>query len=149
MAKNILIIIFILLLLVVVYLVFFNRPPLNTTEVNIKGQSYNLEVAQTISQKSTGLMNRSTLCKNCGMLFIFGYEAPQAFWMKNTLIPLDMIFLDKNGKVINSVTAEIQAKNPDGSYKLFRSTAPAAYVIELNAGDAQKLNITPGDVIKL
>ena len=61
----------------------------------------------------------------------------------------NMIFLNKNGQVVNILTAEPQAKNTDGSYKLFKSTAPAAYVIELNAGDAQKLKITSDDVIKL
>jgi uncharacterized protein len=67
--------------------------------------------------------------------------------MKNTLIPLDMIFLDKNGQVINIETASSEAKNPDGSYQLFKSNRPAKFVIEINASDSKKLKLIPGDTI--
>ncbi len=54
--------------------------------------SWSLEMARTPEEQSQGLMNRTQLCKRCGMMFLFSEEAPQSFWMKNTLIPLDIYF---------------------------------------------------------
>ena len=69
--------------------------------------------------------------------------------MKDTLIPLDIIFLDKNGIVLNYETAQPKPGVSDLKLKKYNSVGPARYVIELNAGTAAKLNITPGDAIKL
>ena len=149
MAKNIILAFLILLLLVIIYLIFFNRPPVETLRIDIKGKTYNLEIAKTIPQKMQGLMNRNYLCPDCGMIFISPMDTPQSFWMKNTFIPLDMIFVNLKGEVINILTAEAEAKDENGAYKFFQSSSPAAYVIELNAGDASKLKLIPGDVIKL
>ncbi len=149
MAKNIILAFLILLLLVIIYLIFFNRPPVETLKIDIKGKTYNLEIAKTIPQKMQGLMNRNYLCPDCGMIFISPMDTPQSFWMKNTFIPLDMIFVNLKGEVVNILTAEAEAKDENGAYKFFQSSSPAAYVIELNAGDASKLKLIPGDVIKL
>jgi uncharacterized membrane protein (UPF0127 family) len=130
-------------------LIFFNRPPVETLKIDIKGKTYNLEIAKTIPQKMQGLMNRNYLCPDCGMIFISPMDTPQSFWMKNTFIPLDMIFVNLKGEVVNILTAEAEAKDENGAYKFFQSSSPAAYVIELNAGDASKLKLIPGDVIKL
>jgi uncharacterized membrane protein (UPF0127 family) len=130
-------------------LIFFNRPPVETLKIDIKGKTYNLEIAKTIPQKMQGLMNRNHLCPDCGMIFISPIDTPQSFWMKNTFIPLDMIFVNLKGEVVNILTAEAEAKDENGAYKFFQSSSPAAYVIELNAGDASKLKLIPGDVIKL
>lgn len=149
MAKNILLVVLVLILITLVYFIFFNHPATETVKVDIKGKTYHLEVAKTIPQKMQGLMNRNFLCPDCGMIFISPVDTTQSFWMKNTLIPLDMIFINLKGEVVNIVTAEAEAKDENGSYKFFQSSSPAAYVIELNAGDASKLKLTPGDVIKL
>lgn len=149
MAKNILLIVLILILITIVYLIFFNRPATETVKVDIKGKAYHLEVAKTIPQKMQGLMNRNYLCPDCGMIFISPMDTPQSFWMKNTLIPLDMIFINLKGEVVNIVTAEAEAKDENGSYKFFQSSSPAAYVIELNAGDASKLGLISGDILNL
>jgi uncharacterized membrane protein (UPF0127 family) len=108
-----------------------------------------LEIAKTAPQQTKGLMNRSSLCANCGMIFVFNLELPQIFWMKNTLIPLDMIFLDHNGTIINIANAVPQPNVPDSQLTLYRSNGYSKYVIELNAGDANKLSLKSGDTIDL
>lgn len=149
MAKNITLAIIIGIFTFFIYRTFFANIPLEKASVNIKDQEYTLEIASTISQKSNGLMKRNSLCSNCGMIFVSTAPTEQIFWMKKTLIPLDIIFLDPDGKVINIENAVPQPSVPDLQLKLYRSSAPSLYVIELNEGDSQKLNLKPGDQIKL
>jgi uncharacterized membrane protein (UPF0127 family) len=103
-----------------------------------------LEVADNQTERKKGLMNRTKLGKNRGMLFVFEEEAPRGFWMKNTLIPLDMIFLDKDKEVINIETAYPEPNTSDSELKVYRSERPAKYVIEVNAGFAENNSIRPG-----
>lgn len=149
MAKNIILIILMTLISYFIYRTFFYVAPLQKTTVKIKDQEYTLEIAKTLSQKSTGLMNRNTLCDTCGMIFVSNTPTEQTFWMKNTLIHLDIIFLDSEGKVINIENAVPQPSTPDLELKLYKSTAPSQYVVELNSGDSQKLNLKSGDKISL
>ena len=149
MAKNLLIIIVFIIFCVAVFRFVFRSTPTDTINIKIKNKDYTLEVARTFGQKSVGLMNRNSLCPNCGMIFVSSQETPQIFWMKNTLIPLDMIFLDKTGKVINLKSALPQPNTADLNLTLYHSTSPAMFVIELNSGDSQKLNLIPGDQISL
>jgi len=149
MAKNIIIIILVLAIAIICFFLFVNNPPPKTKPIIIKGQKFHLEIASTIPQKTKGLMNRQSLCPNCGMIFISGFEMPQAFWMKNTLIPLDIIFINKNGVVINIETASPQPNTPDNQLQLYKSTQPTQYVIELNASVASTLSLRAGDTIDL
>ncbi|MFZ2153268.1 MAG: DUF192 domain-containing protein [Microgenomates group bacterium] len=148
MAKNIFVIIIVISCLLL-YKLFTKSTITNNVNIKIKNENYTLEVAKSLSQKAAGLMNRSSLCPHCGMIFVSSYPSPQIFWMKNTLIPLDIIFLDSQGKIINIEAAPAQAKTADGNYQYFSSSSPAQYVIELNLGDSQKLNLTTGDQIPL
>lgn len=111
-------------------------------KVNINNQNYYLEIASTPKQQAIGLSNRNSICTNCGMLFIFSHQGDQSFWMKNTLIPLDIIWLDKKFKIVKIVTA--LNTNSQKSY-----TAKAKYVIEVNANEAFKHNLKIGDTIQL
>jgi uncharacterized membrane protein (UPF0127 family) len=79
------------------------------------------------------------------MLFVFGFEMDLPFCMRDTLIPLDMIWLDKTGKIveIKNVT------ETNNSNKLYRNQSPAQYVLELNLNDSQKLKLKIGDIIPL
>ena len=147
MSKNIVLIITPALIIIAGFLIwrlFFYLPPSNSVKIKINKTNYEIELAQTISQKSKGLSGRKTLCKNCGMLFIFGFETNLPFWMKDTLIPLDMIWLDKNGKIV-----DIQTANETNSTKIYQNKTPAQYVLELNINDSQKLDLKIGDIIKL
>jgi len=149
MVKYIPIFILIIILIISVYHFFFNNPSLSSAKVNLKGHTYTLEIAKTVPQQTKGLMDRSSLCRNCGMIFVFGLDLPQVFWMKDTLIPLDMIFADHTGLIVNTITANPQPGVPDSQLKLYQSLKPAKFVIELNAGDANKLSLKPGDTIDL
>jgi uncharacterized membrane protein (UPF0127 family) len=149
MVKNFFILICIVILVALIYQIFFNNPSLSTANVNIKGKIYRLEIARTVPQQARGLMYRTSLCADCGMVFVSAFEYLQTFWMKNTLIPLDLIFLDRNGVVLNTLTAIPQPGVPDSQLKQYRSVSPSEFVIEINAGDVVKLSLKSGDIIDL
>ena len=128
--------------LIILVFVFFPRR-LRTTKLSIKNRLYNLEIASSLSQKAKGLSHRTFLCSNCGMIFTFSTEAIHPFWMKNTLIPLDIIWLDQQGRVVTIITGQPNDQSP------LQNTSPAKYVIELNAGDTQGLGLKIGDIIGL
>ncbi len=110
---------------------------------------YNLEIAATEPERAQGLSGRSTLCPTCGMLFIFDKEGIYPFWMKDTLIPLDMIWLDGSGKIVSMTTAQPQPGAKLWELKTYPNTSPAKYVIELNAGDFLKNNLKLGQIIAI
>jgi uncharacterized membrane protein (UPF0127 family) len=87
-----------------------------------------------------GLMFRKNLAPNAGMLFDYRAPSMAAMWMKNTLIPLDMLFVDQQGRIIN-----IHERAVPGSLDPIAAAAPARAVIELNGGTAAHLGIKPGD----
>ncbi|MBU1088993.1 DUF192 domain-containing protein [Patescibacteria group bacterium] len=122
---------------------------LDKIKVNIKNQNYKLEIVQTVPQRAKGLSDRKSLCSNCGMLFVFKKPDYHVFWMKNTLIPLDIIFLDENKNITAIHTAPIQPNTSAFQLKRYSCPTPSLYVIELNAGEAQKLNLKINDTINL
>ena len=147
MSKNFMLIITPVLIIIagiLIWRLFFYLPPANSIKMKIGNNNYNIELATTIAQKTKGLSGRDSLCKNCGMLFTFGFETNLPFWMKDTLIPLDMIWLDKNGKIV-----DIQTASEINSTKIYQNQTPAQYVLELNANDSQKINLKIGDIINL
>jgi uncharacterized membrane protein (UPF0127 family) len=126
---------------IIVYLYFPFK--LKSKTIKINQEDFTVEIATTPSQLSRGLSNRKELCQNCGMLFVFPTPQILQFWMKDTLIPLDMIFIDKDKKIINIITASV------GDLSLKNSLAPALYCLELNGGRALELNLKNGDSIEL
>lgn len=146
MSKNLILTLIIIILTTIAVFVFYKKPskPLSTIKLKLGNSDYNLEIAQTIIQKSKGLSNRNNLCPNCGMIFVFNQDAIQPFWMKNTFIPLDMIWINSNGQITDIITA-----TGINSTKILQNTKPAKYVIELNAHDTQKLNLKIGDIIDI
>ncbi|MFB6190661.1 MAG: DUF192 domain-containing protein [Candidatus Nanohaloarchaea archaeon] len=103
-----------------------------------------LEVADSPEEWERGLMERQRLAENHGMLFVFPGERRRVFWMKNTYIPLDIIFIDAHGQVINVEQATPEPGVPEDELTLYRSDAPAKYVVEVNQGFAEKNGIGPG-----
>ena len=97
---------------------------------------YHVEIAKTSEEQAEGLMHRLELKKNEGMLFLFDNEKKASFWMKNTLIPLDIIFINKNGS-INKIYKNTIPK----SLKRIISKGKVLAVLEINAGEANKNNI--------
>ena len=102
------------------------------------------EVAATASSRERGLMWRTALAEGKGMLFIFNHESIQSFWMRNTLIPLDMLFISQGHKVVGIVeNAEPQTLNPRGVP--YAST----YVLEVPAGWTAKVGIQPPSAVEI
>ena len=97
----------------------------------------------TDAERERGLMNRRSLARDRGMLFDFHKEAPVYFWMKNTFIPLDMIFVAHDGRV---VSVKHDAKPMDET--IIPSGAPAQGVIEVIAGVADAIGVKPGDAVR-
>jgi hypothetical protein len=102
-----------------------------------------VEVATTPAQMEQGLMFRQSLGPNAGMIFDFGTPIVATMWMKNTWIPLDMLFVDAHGKIVN-----IHERAVPNSTATIAAAAPVRGVIELNGGTAARLGIKPGDVVK-
>ncbi|MBL8297260.1 MAG: DUF192 domain-containing protein [Rhodanobacteraceae bacterium] len=114
--------------------------------VVLKGKTFYVELAENDEQHARGLMFREQMAPDRGMFFIFGAEFMQAFWMKNTLIPLDMLYFDQKLRLVSAQTNVPPCKaDPCPSYP---SSGPAQYVLELNAGTADKLGVKPGDVLE-
>ncbi|MFC1691247.1 DUF192 domain-containing protein [Nanoarchaeota archaeon] len=105
-----------------------------------------VELAQTREDHSKGLMNKTNLPEDNGMLFIFSKPRSVNLWMKNTLIPLDMIFIDEDNVIVNIETAQPCKEDP---CKEFSSKVGVKFVLEVNAGYADNHNIKQGDEIIL
>lgn len=108
--------------------------------------SIRAEIAQTPAEQSNGLMYRDSLDENTGMLFVFERVEPVAFWMKNTRIPLDIIFVNASGSIVNIVTAQPCIEEPCEQY---RSDGAVKYVLEVNGGYAARQGIRAGDIVVL
>ncbi|MCF7561071.1 DUF192 domain-containing protein [Sabulilitoribacter multivorans] len=104
--------------------------------------TFDIEIADTEYETQTGLMYRSSMKPNHGMLFVFDDVAPRSFYMKNTKIALDLIFIDENHKI---VSFQKNAKPLDEAS--LPSNVPAKYVLEINAGLVDKWAIAVGDSI--
>jgi uncharacterized protein len=106
-------------------------------------ESFVIEIADDAAERSQGLMFRQEMPLNQGMLFV--YEAPRrvGFWMKNTLIPLDMVFADATGTV-----TRVHANAVPGDLKPIDGGDGVQYVLEINGGLAGKLGIAPGAVLR-
>ena len=109
-------------------------------KLTIENVEFTVEIAQTPAERAKGLADRTDLCSQCGMLFIFGADGNHAFWMKNTLIPLDIIWLNKNWQVVDFVAfAQPQAGRPDEELPVYHPKTPARYVLELPGGTVEKI----------
>ena len=151
MSKTTYIIIFVVVLLLIFssLRLFTSKSNLKTITQKIKDQDFTLEIADTPYLLAKGLGNRQELCQNCGMLFKFPVLSVQTFWMKDTLIPLDIIFIDQNKQISDIYTAQPEIGVNDRNLKKYTSSRPSLYVIELNAGSAKKLNLNSGDYLKI
>ena len=108
-----------------------------------KTHRFTVEAARTPEEQATGLMNRSSLAPDRGMIFPFEAPRQASFWMKNTLIPLDIIFIRADGSIAN-IAANTVPLSLDPVY----SEGPVAAVLELAGGRSAELGIKPGDTVK-
>lgn len=114
-----------------------------TIDVVLAGRQFKLEVADDDKEREVGLMNRKTMAVDHGMLFVFPDSKPRQFWMKNTLIGLDIAFLDEAGVVLN-----VEQMYPNDLTPI-PSKGPAKYAIEINLGLAEKIGLKAGEHIAL
>lgn len=112
----------------------------------VNGSRFNIEVANTPELRERGLMFRRELAADAGMLFIHDDMYPIAYWMRNTYIPLDILYFDNQKKLVsaqlNVLPCGEQAQCPN-----YPSAGPAQYVLEINAGLAESMQLKPGDTL--
>jgi uncharacterized membrane protein (UPF0127 family) len=115
--------------------------------VELKGQRFMVELAETQEKQALGLMFRDKLPPDHGMLFIFPGESRRSFWMKNTRIPLDILYFNSNLELVSMAedAHPCRSRNCPG----YPSEGPAKYVLELNSGKAAELGVKAGDVLEL
>ena len=115
--------------------------PLRTAQVRVGPHPMKVEIVETDPQRVKGLMFREKLGRDDGMLFIYDRAEYQSMWMKNTLIPLSVAFLDANGVILNIEDMEPQTLDSH------MSAGPASYAIEANRGWFAAKKIKPGDKV--
>ena len=120
----------------------------NGAWVELKGKRFAVEIADDAAERERGLMFRDTLAADSGMIFIHDYEEPLAYWMKNTRIPLDILYFDHARKLV-SAQQRVPPCSLGDQCPPFASTGPALYVLELNAGVAESLDVRAGDQLVL
>jgi len=112
-------------------------------------ESLTVAVANNYPLREHGLMFRTALEPHTGMLFVFPSENVVDFWMKNTLIPLDMVFVDRNG-VVTTVAANVPATTPATlDQDIPRRSGRAKFVLELRAGEAASDGLKPGAFVRI
>jgi uncharacterized protein len=118
-----------------------------TPWVELGGQRYAVEVADDDAERARGLMFRDELPADRGMLFIHEREEPQAYWMKNTHIPLDILFFDDARRLVTQ-QRDVPPCSLGDACPPYPSDEPARYVLELNAGEAARLKLEDGAELK-
>jgi uncharacterized membrane protein (UPF0127 family) len=120
------------------------QPSFKSASLTIVGgggsHRFTVELAETPAEMQQGLMFRPHLAPDAGMLFDFKEPTLATMWMRNTLIPLDMLFVDRSGRIVN-----IAERTVPESDAVIAAAAPVRAVIELNGGTAARLGIRPGD----
>ncbi|WP_308914946.1 DUF192 domain-containing protein [Jannaschia sp. LMIT008] len=104
---------------------------------------FDVELALTAQEQARGLMFRDQMARSAGMLFVYDRVAPVAFWMRNTLIPLDMVFIDDAG-----IVTKVHANAVPRDETPIPSGGPVRAVLEINGGQAAQLGIDAGDEVR-
>ena len=104
---------------------------------------FDVEIADTPDQLHQGLMFRDTLPDTGGMLFLLPSEQVASFWMRNTFLPLDLLYIAHDGRITN-----IHHRASPGSLTILNSSEPVRGVLEINGGMAQRLGIRAGDMLR-
>ena len=116
----------------------------SSPQVIVADQHIIVEIADTGPAREQGLMNREHLDPNTGMLFVFAQEEPMTFWMKNTLIPLDILFINNEHIVVSISTMTPCTADP---CTLYPSNFPAKYALEVPAGFAHEHSVAVGQQV--
>lgn len=117
---------------------------LPSATVLLAGRTAHVAIASTRRQHELGLMHVARIPPDHGMLFVFADDAPRAFWMKNTLLPLSVAFLDRHGLILN-----IEDMEPRDDAPRYRSAGPARYALEMERGWFRRNGVLPGMQVEL
>jgi hypothetical protein len=122
------------------------RPDASTVQIASAGKTviYHVEVADTPGEMQQGLMYRNALAQDAGMLFVFDSDEDCHFWMENTLISLDMIYISSDGRVVG-----VRENAVPGSTVLIEPPGPSMYVLEVSGGQCRRQGICAGDPVAI
>lgn len=123
--------------------------PLIHPTLTYNDAEFSLEIADTPEERAQGLMNRKDLSESKGMLFVYENEDNRSFWMKNTTIPLDIIFMDSTMEVINIEAANPEPNTSDEDLASYTSERPARYVLEINQNKSKEIDLKEGEKMGL
>lgn len=116
----------------------------NISQVCFKNKCFNVEIADSLEEREKGLMNREYLDLDSGMLFLFDKKSRYSFWMENTLMPLDVIWIDESKKIVFIKENALPCKTEN--CELLTPGKEALYVLEINGGIVEKIGLKVGDV---
>lgn len=143
MVKNPILIIGLLIPLIASVTACQAEPKVTITTKDGRTVSFVVEIADTPSKREMGLQYRRDLAADRGMIFLFPAESQQSFWMKNTPLPLDMIFINRERKIVGIVEQTVPFSLDPRSV-----TAPSQFVLEINGGLAKRHAIKAGDAVR-
>jgi len=143
MVKNPILIIGLLIPLIASVTACQAEPRVTITTKDGRTVSFVVEIADTPSKREMGLQYRRDLAADRGMIFLFPAESQQSFWMKNTPLPLDMIFINRERKIVGIVEQTVPFSLDPRSV-----TAPSQFVLEINGGLAKRHAIKAGDAVR-
>lgn len=115
--------------------------------VTLRGERFAVEVVADDASRARGLMFRESMAADRGMLFVFEFEQPLAFWMRNTKIPLDILYFDRDRKLVGMHVDVPPCRTVQ--CPTYPSDRPAQWTVELNAGTAKRLGVQLGDVVEI
>jgi uncharacterized membrane protein (UPF0127 family) len=119
-----------------------------STSVNMSGATFKVEVANTAEKRSKGLSGKDSLAENTGMLFVFDKQDKYQFWMKNTKIALDIVWISEDKKIVDFYqNAQPEPNIPDSQLKKYAPSQQVLYVLEINANSIEKYGIHIGDKV--
>lgn len=149
--SKILFLFFVIILIFLAVLFFLkyngNDKNMNFEKVCINGECFGVEVAKTREERRKGLMGRESLAENTGMLFIFDKEGFHSFWMKNTKIPLDIIWIGEDNRIVH-IEKNVPPCESD-TCPSYKPAKKAKYALEISGSLADKLGIKIGDTANL
>src|SRR3989344_601909 len=112
--------------------------------IDLKGQTIRISIADTETARQQGLSGRAGLAADEGMLFVFPEDGTYAFWMKDMLFSIDIVWMSADGRVVYMA----ENVSPDTYPQVFRPDVPARYVLELPAGYVKEYNVVVGDLVR-
>lgn len=121
-------------------------PNFNSAKVTVNNQTFNVEVAKDDKSRQVGLSNRESLGEDKGMLFVFPDKGRYSFWMKDTQIPLDIIYISDN-KIVHIVKNAPPQKGKSGQLPIYTPPTEANHVLEINGGLSDRYGFNNGDAV--